>query len=154
MPKTESKDFLEEKLNTHKCLLYWHRRSMGRIPCGHDKYLVVYPGYNTFDSDCIQGIYHNCSDLIKLGVIELVGITMNGTEVEEDFTLNKLPAKRFNAILENTYNPETLDDLSDPSIVNAMYINNTVNRKLKIKEAVGTEADTIDVVEETPKSAV
>lgn len=138
----------EKKELTHKGLLYWHRKAMGRIPVSKDEWLVLYPGYNSFNYSDIEYIYRQCKDHFDRGVLTFYGISVRDGKFIETGDLAKITVKELDKILDNTYNPETLDDLSNPSIVNALYVKQAAARKEKLAEAKGVEADSIDEVKE------
>jgi len=151
----------ELKVLDHKCLLYWHRKSMGSLPLPDGKRLTLFPGYNAFDYSALDGkcgIYNQCKDLIDNGFITFEFVTVRETEkglkITESGTLSDLTVKELDKILSETYNPDTLNILSDPSIVNAMYSKQAVARKKKLSEAVGTEADNIKEVKENNAESV
>lgn len=137
-----------EELDNHKCLVYWHNRNMHTIPVRYkDKKdrIVLFPGWNTVDSVYIESIFQNCEDIIESGRLELKGIVYKDGKVIESFSLAKCSAKEFAKILSATYNPATLEDLQDPNIVSALLTPHATTRKRKLDEAVGNEADNIDV---------
>jgi len=139
----------EELQENHKCLLYWHNRNMHSIPvkvAGKKRErLVLYPGYNTVDSIYLESIFKNCEEIIDSGRLEVKGVTYKDGKIIESFFLSKCSAKEFAKILSATYNPNTLDDLADPNIVNALLTNSATTRKQKLSEAVGNEADNIEI---------
>lgn len=135
----------------HTCLLYWHSRNVARIPLGISKgkrrHLILYPGYNAFNSADIKNIYTQCQGHIESGMLELkfMDISDEG-KIKETKKLEKLSSKELAKILEATYNPETLDLLSRPDVVPAAYVSLVKDRQTKISQAVGNEADNLIIV--------
>lgn len=144
--KTNSTAGGNEAVLDHKCLLYWHSRSLHSIPLKEGKRLNVFPGYNAFDFSQLEKIAKECKVEIESKMITLWGIEFkaNGTPYEVK-TLSKIDIKELNKILEATYSEDTLAVLSNPDVVPAVYARYAVERSVKLREAVGTEADNIEV---------
>lgn len=138
-----------EEVKKHKCLLYWHRKAMGSLPINAkgDK-MILYPGYNSFNYDDLAYIYKTAKMHFDSGVLSLYNIKVKDGKFVETEDLSKLNITELDKILSQTYNPVTLNDLSDPVIVNALYTKQADSRKNKLKEAKGTESDNIDEVKE------
>lgn len=150
--KTNATEAVDVTLD-HKCLLYWHNRSLASIPVSSEKRLALFPGYNAFDYSQLDYIIKQCGDLIESRMITLWGIEVkaDGKTVETK-TLSKVDMKELNRILEATYSEETISALSNPDIVPAVYARYGVERSVKLREAIGTEADNIEV--HTPSRGV
>lgn len=151
--KTNSTTVGTDMVLDHKCLLYWHSRSLHSIPLKNDKRLYIFPGYNAFDFSELDNIVKECKDLIDSRMITLWGIEFkaNGNPYEVK-TLSKIDMKELNRILDATYSEDTLAVLSNPDVVPAVYSRYAVERSVKLKEATGTEADNIEV--HTPQKGI
>lgn len=138
-----------EDTKKRKCLLYWHKKAMGNLPLSDDgRHMILYPGYNSFDYADIQYIYDTAKSHIDRKVLTFYGIAVKDGKFVETIDLKKLSLAELDSILSQTYNPDTLNDLSDPGIIAAVYTKQASERKQKLKEAKGTEADNIDEVKE------
>ena len=148
MATTQKTVAVEEMQENHKCLLYWHARNMHSIPvvAGNvtDR-VILYPGYNSVDSIYLDSIFRECKDIIDSGRLEVKGCTYKDGKVIESFYLSKCSAAEFAKILSATYTPNTLLDLADASIVSPLLTGYATARKKKLDEAVGNEADNIEV---------
>lgn len=139
---------LHEDLKEHKCLLYWHNVSLHSIPLGVDRRIAIFPGYNAFDFSDLKTIISECLGLINSGMITFWGIDVDGDgNFREYKTLDRVNINDLSKILGETYSSDTIGVLSNPDIVPAVYVNYAVERGVKLRDSVGTEADNVQVHE-------
>lgn len=138
----------------HKCVLIWNEVRMLHLYAGKrngkSRFITVYPGVNTVDSEDVVSIYESnramFDQILSDGKprIEFWGLVFKEddegqTYVVENRSLKKTSAGDLKKLIAKTVNRASLDDLSNPDYVT--HINLAETRKDEIDSYVGIAPD-------------
>lgn len=131
-------------VKNHKCLLKWKQDRMLSIFLNREKgSKILYPGWNTVDSDDILDIYNNNRDHFDRGNLIFKGINVDaeGKSYKENFQLYKASGADLSNMIKETHSRETLKDLSNPMYVSQSNIVIAKARQKELDEYKGVKSN-------------
>lgn len=108
----------------HKVLVLWKENRILRVSLGNGRHETFLQGYNTIDDSDLEAFYKENKALIKSGRLVAQGVTFTEGEdgavsIKDDAFLVRASGKTLRDVVGKTFNPKTLEDLSNPDVVSA-----------------------------------